>query len=554
MLKVLLVDDEPFILQGLKMLLDWEAAGYEVHTATNGKEALDFYKLNPVDLIIADIKMPVMTGLELLKELRETINSDVYFVILSGYAEFNYAQEALRYNCTDYILKPVEKEQLVEILQKVSTLNTEKESINQDRAKKERAYLDRNLMALLSGKYDKGNIEYLSDKINIDEEMCYLEVQLDDETLSEDYSDDEKKEQLKKLYAAATEFLKNDSDLCVMDVSDSEKIYDLGFIYTESMGQRLQLSMKEFIEGFLDYIIVNTNLSATVLVGKTVSGIKNISKSYGTANMLRSLQGFREKKKMYYYEDEYKVTDSGIIICKKQLDDLIDAIETTSITPPAGYEYSGKKYTTTVISYEPLGKWVTSKEALGEYTYYVKTVKQYKYAYNKQIRYLIDEKTTTSIIPPDGYEYSGRKYTTTKVTYIPLGKWVTSVDKLGEYTYNIKTQKQYKYAHRTTEKYIKDRIWTTENVAREGYELTGNTKTTSKTTYIDLGMWVNSKKELGEYTYNIQTRTQYKYKTRTIDTKTEYKWARSNPGNGFEPTGNYRKIWIQDNTPVNKQK
>ena len=89
----------------------------------------------------------------------------------------------------------------------------------------------------------------------------------------------------------------------------------------------MQMTMKEYIEDFLDYIIVNTNLSATVLVGKTVSGIKNISKSYGTANMLRSLQGFREKKKLYYYEDEYKVTDSGIIICKKQLDDLIDAIE-----------------------------------------------------------------------------------------------------------------------------------------------------------------------------------------------------------------------------------
>ena len=309
------------------MLLDWEAAGYEVHAATNGKEALDYYKYNPVDLIIADIKMPVMTGLELLKELRETLNSDVYFVILSGYAEFNYAQEALRYNCTDYILKPVEKEQLIGILGTVSALNSEKETLNQDRAKKERAYLDRNLMALLSGKYDKGNIEYLSGKINIDEDMCYLEVQLDEETLSEDYSDDDKKEQLKKLYAAATEFLKSDADLCVMDVSDSEKIYDLGFIYTESMGQQRQLSMKEYINDFLDYIIVNTNLSATVLVGKTVSGIKNISKSYGTANMLRSLQGFREKKRLYYYEEEYKVTDSGILICKKQLDELIDAIE-----------------------------------------------------------------------------------------------------------------------------------------------------------------------------------------------------------------------------------
>ncbi|WP_458458908.1 response regulator transcription factor [Pseudobutyrivibrio sp.] len=327
MLKVLLVDDEPFILQGLKLLLDWEAEGYEIHTATNGKEALDFINYSLVDLVIADIRMPVMTGLELLKELRETKHSDVYFVILSGFAEFNYAQEALRYNCTDYILKPVEKDQLLSILRKVSELNTEKKSRDKDRAKKERAYLDRNLMALLSGKFDKGNIEYLSDKINIDEEMCYLEVQLDEETLSEDYSDDEKKEQLKKLYAAATEFLKSDADLCVMDVSDSEKVYDLGFIYTESMGHRMQMTMKEYIEDFLDYIIVNTNLSATVLVGKTVSGIKNISKSYGTANMLRSLQGFREKKKLYYYEEEYKVTDSGILICKKQLDALIDAIE-----------------------------------------------------------------------------------------------------------------------------------------------------------------------------------------------------------------------------------
>jgi len=55
MLKVLLVDDEPFILQGLKLLLDWEAEGYEIHTATNGKEALDFINYNPVDLVIADI-------------------------------------------------------------------------------------------------------------------------------------------------------------------------------------------------------------------------------------------------------------------------------------------------------------------------------------------------------------------------------------------------------------------------------------------------------------------------------------------------------------------
>ncbi|MCR5580717.1 MAG: response regulator [Pseudobutyrivibrio sp.] len=327
MLKVLLVDDEPFILQGLQVLVDWQEEGYEIATAINGKEAYEYVLSNQVDLIIADIKMPVMTGLELLKELRENCKNDIYFVILSGYAEFNYAQEALRYNCTDYILKPVERDQLLSILRKVAALNTARASKQAADARKEKAFLDRNLMALLSGKYDQNNLSCLEDKIQIDEDMCYVEVQLQEETMSEDYSDDDKKEQLRKLYAAANEFLKNDSSLCVMDVSDSEKVYDIGFIYGEAMGQRLQMSKQEYLNEFLDYITVNTNLSVTVLVGKNVSGIKNISKSYGTANLLRSLQGFREKKSIYFYEEEYQVTDNGILICKKELDELIEAIE-----------------------------------------------------------------------------------------------------------------------------------------------------------------------------------------------------------------------------------
>lgn len=74
MLKVLLVDDEPFILQGLSALINWENEGYEiVYTCSNGKEALDYLIGNKVDLIIADIKMPVMSGIELLKNIREKI-------------------------------------------------------------------------------------------------------------------------------------------------------------------------------------------------------------------------------------------------------------------------------------------------------------------------------------------------------------------------------------------------------------------------------------------------------------------------------------------------
>ena len=106
LLKVLLVDDEPFILQGLKILIDWEQEGFEVvKTAANGEEALEYLRGEQVDLIIADIKMPVVTGLELLEKIRGEKISDAHFVILSGYADFEYARKAIRYDCTDYIFE-----------------------------------------------------------------------------------------------------------------------------------------------------------------------------------------------------------------------------------------------------------------------------------------------------------------------------------------------------------------------------------------------------------------------------------------------------------------
>ena len=128
MVRVLLVDDEPFIIQGLKVMLEGQSVNCEVvGEASNGKEALEFLKQREVDLVFADIKMPVMTGLELLETIRTEKISDAYFVILSGYSDFQYAQQALRYDCMDYVLKPVKHEELERILEQVEKLNREKE-------------------------------------------------------------------------------------------------------------------------------------------------------------------------------------------------------------------------------------------------------------------------------------------------------------------------------------------------------------------------------------------------------------------------------------------
>lgn len=122
MYKVLIVDDEPMIREGLRTIVDWGAEGYEiVDTASNGKEGLEkFGRLEP-DLTIVDIRMPGMTGLDLIERVRKT-NSTAHFLILSGYAEFDYAKRAIVSGVSGYLLKPVDEEELLDELRRVREL------------------------------------------------------------------------------------------------------------------------------------------------------------------------------------------------------------------------------------------------------------------------------------------------------------------------------------------------------------------------------------------------------------------------------------------------
>jgi two-component system response regulator YesN len=122
MLKVLLVDDEPYVLEGLRVMVDWSAYGFKVcGEATNGEDALEIVKICNPDLIITDIKMPVMDGLEFIKLSYEKLNSKAKFIILSGYDEFSYAKQAMTYKIKNYLLKPLDDDELKEVISELST-------------------------------------------------------------------------------------------------------------------------------------------------------------------------------------------------------------------------------------------------------------------------------------------------------------------------------------------------------------------------------------------------------------------------------------------------
>ena len=106
-LNVLLVDDEIIIREGFKRLFDWEAHGCQVvGEAADGMEALEKIDSLRPDIVIMDINIPIMNGLKVIQTARIKY-PQMAFVIVSGYDDFSYCQQALRLQITDYILKPV---------------------------------------------------------------------------------------------------------------------------------------------------------------------------------------------------------------------------------------------------------------------------------------------------------------------------------------------------------------------------------------------------------------------------------------------------------------
>ena len=328
MLKVLLVDDEPFILQGLKVLLDWEQAGFEIlGTAADGEEALQFLQQYTVDVIIADINMPGMTGLELLENIRLKKISSAYFIILSGYAEFTYAQKAIRYDCTYYMLKPVDKEELLSVLERVRTMNKNMIETMSTNQKMEREYLARNLISIISGKYDTINLKYVKDHIKFGKTACYVQIEMDETQHKEEISDSERREYQRKLYDACIEFLKVDSLHAVFDVTGYERVYDIGFIFCDYMAEEKGISRDEYLNILMDYLYSYINEPVIMFVGKTVTNIVNIAKSYLSVRMLNSFQGFQPKKRIMYYEEDIQIHNTGIVLCKNSIDILVKMIE-----------------------------------------------------------------------------------------------------------------------------------------------------------------------------------------------------------------------------------
>ncbi|MFS0722742.1 response regulator [Paenibacillus sp. 1P07SE] len=136
MFKVVLVDDEIYARQGLKQFADWNKHGFDiVAEAANGEEALHIIEQTSPDLVVTDIRMPELDGLELIQAVKDQKKASPIFVIVSGYNDFKYAQQAVRFGVEDFILKPIDEDEMEQLLSKLNLILTEQ---REDRAERER--------------------------------------------------------------------------------------------------------------------------------------------------------------------------------------------------------------------------------------------------------------------------------------------------------------------------------------------------------------------------------------------------------------------------------
>lgn len=200
MTKLLIVEDERLEREGLLGQLDWNQYGIEdVTAATTGVEALEIIQEDKPDILMTDIKMPLMDGLELVQEARK-IDKDIKVIFISGYDSFEFAQYAIKLNVCGYLLKPVDTDELSDMItQVVSSIDKDKQSkymnnlLNKSIDESRSYIINKMITDLLYGTYDdEVEIAYRADFIGLNfifGKYILLLVEIDDYALNSSSND-----------------------------------------------------------------------------------------------------------------------------------------------------------------------------------------------------------------------------------------------------------------------------------------------------------------------------------------------------------------------------
>lgn len=309
MYKVLLVDDELFILEGLESILNWKDYNLEVvGKASNGFDAFLMLENTTVDIIITDITMPKMNGLELISQAK-ALNPDIKFIILSGYDDFNYIKEGMKLGIENYLLKPINIDELISTL--TSTVEKIESSLNSE------IYLKNNLNILrdnvlyrwVTNNIDSTELIERCELVNIDISFKYYTVSTIKLFFPFDENDtthnNEKAKIISDAYKLSSKVLSNSAHFIIFCDLDGNIL----LIHSYNSLEESTTCLNPLLKELQDKIKNHLNLDVFITVGSVENSYTNLYKSYHNSKKIQDYLLIIPKDRIIRYDEVQRVYD-----------------------------------------------------------------------------------------------------------------------------------------------------------------------------------------------------------------------------------------------------
>lgn len=317
MYRLMVVEDEDMIRKGIVNSIPWQSLGFVVVAeSANGKDALEQLEKNQVDVLLTDIKMPIMGGTELSKKTRQ-LYPDIEIIILSGFAEFEYARQAIGFRAFDYLLKPTNKKKLLDAFTAL------KESMDQKREIKEEIFYSNMFM---NAGYETMRNEFLQSMLegdtslfkDFDEKTASLELDFSGHYFAAATIKFDRKSIFKELESSwATDkrlLTFSYRNIIKEELSNVDNAYyivkdydTIDFVFCFSTKERQEAQMIPCLESISENIhnclFKQITVPYTIGIGLSYPSIHHIAKSYSQAK--RSIQNnfYLGDQKIQVYQD-----------------------------------------------------------------------------------------------------------------------------------------------------------------------------------------------------------------------------------------------------------
>lgn len=321
-MRVMVIDDEPIVRKGLQKLIAWEEYGFQwLGTAENGEEALELIESKRPDLIIVDCKMPYMDGLELLGAVNER-GIPLKSVILSGYDEFMYAQQALKLGASDYLLKPPDLERFLEVILRVKKEWEAENRLKQQLKDNHPVMVERFLLSLIDGAKQSADsfqekVGYL--KLPIDPgpfRICRLEIEDESGQLDRYTIEDQ------QLIGFAVVNIIGET----FEEWPSKVFFQEGnrcFIMLFNIEDKEQVpQLRQLLLQLIDNLKATLKLAATIGVSRHFASVINECKpAYEAANIALQYKYYTGANKVIFLED-VEEEQGGVVAAPKEREPL----------------------------------------------------------------------------------------------------------------------------------------------------------------------------------------------------------------------------------------